>query len=102
MLPGTALDGGNLDFLGIFGRREAAKKKVHHTFGNLESQKEVYFGYGEKHRRIGAAATITPPQTDDNGNAILQSFLSKLFKKKSAEDTLVPPLWGKRIFFCSF
>ena len=27
---------------------------------------------------------------------MLQSFLSKLFKNKSAEDTLVPPLWGKR------
>ena len=29
---------------------------------------------------------------------MLQIFLSKLFKKKSAKDTLVPPLWGKRIF----
>ena len=36
------------------------------------------------------------PQTDDNGNAMLQSFLSKLSKKKSAEDSLIPSLWGKR------
>ena len=27
---------------------------------------------------------------------MFQSYLSKLFKKKPAEDTLVPPLWGKR------
>ena len=27
---------------------------------------------------------------------MLQSFLSKLFKKETAEDTLVPPLLGKR------
>ena len=39
-------------------------------------------------------------KTDDNGNAML---LSKLFKKESAEDTIVPPLWGKRekrLIFC--
>ena len=36
-------------------------------------------------------------QTDDNGNAMFQSYLSKIFKKKKpAEDTLVPPLWGTR------
>ena len=35
-------------------------------------------------------------ETDDNGNAMSQSFLSKLFKKKMAEDSFVPPLWGKR------
>ena len=29
-------------FLGIFGLREAAKKKVRHTFGNLERQKQVF------------------------------------------------------------
>ena len=34
--------------------------------------------------------------TDDNGNAMFQSYISKPFKKKTAEDTLVPPLWGKR------
>ena len=27
---------------------------------------------------------------------MFQSYLSKLFKKKPAEDTLVPPLWGTR------
>ena len=33
----------------------------------------------------------------DNGNAMFQSYLSKIFKKmKPAEDTLVPPLWGTR------
>ena len=41
--------------------------------------------------------------TNDNANVILQSFLSKLsnIKKKSAEDTLVPPLWenGEKTFF---
>ena len=36
------------------------------------------------------------PEIDDNGNVMLQSFLSKLFKNISAEDTLVPPLWEKR------
>ena len=35
-------------------------------------------------------------ETDDNANAMFQSYLSKLFKKKPAEDTLVPPLWGTR------
>ena len=36
-------------------------------------------------------------QTHDNGNAMFQSYLSKIFKKqKPAEDTLVPPLWGTR------
>ena len=35
-------------------------------------------------------------KTDDNGNAMLQSFLCKLFRKETAEDTLVPPLWGTR------
>ena len=36
-------------------------------------------------------------QTYDNGNAMFQSYLSKIFKKKKpAEDTLVPPLWGTR------
>ena len=35
-------------------------------------------------------------ETDDNGNAMFQSYLSKLFKRYiSAEDTLVPP-WRKR------
>ena len=33
-------------------------------------------------------------KTDDNGNAMLQSLLSKnLHFKKWLEDTLVPPLW---------
>ena len=32
----------------------------------------------------------------DNGNAMLQSFLSKLPKLKPPDDSLVPPLWGKR------
>ena len=27
---------------------------------------------------------------------MLQSFISKLFKTKPAEDTVVPPLWGTR------
>ena len=35
-------------------------------------------------------------ETDDNGNAMLQSFIPNYSKKKTAEDTLVPPLWGKR------
>ena len=35
------LDGGNLDLLGIFGFKEAAKKKVRHTFGDFESRKQV-------------------------------------------------------------
>ena len=36
-------------------------------------------------------------QTYDNGNAMFQSYLSKILKKKKpAEDTLVPPLWGTR------
>ena len=26
----------------------------------MESQKQIYFGYGVKNRRIGAAATINP------------------------------------------
>ena len=30
-------------------------KKVRHTLGNLESGKQVYFGYRVKNRRIGAA-----------------------------------------------
>ena len=38
-------------------------------------------------------------QTDDNGNAMLQSFISKLSKNKSAEDTLVPPPWKNFFFF---
>ena len=33
---------------------------------------------------------------DDDGNAMFQSYLYKLSKKKPAEDTLVPPLWGTR------
>ena len=46
-------------------------------------------------------------EADANGNTMLQSFVSRLFKEKSAEDTLVPPLWEKRnkksvfIFICS-
>ena len=39
------------------------------------------------------ASTAGP---DDNGNVMFQGILSKLFKKKPAEDTVVPPLWGKR------
>ena len=35
----------------------------------------------------------TAPETDDNENAMFQSFVSKLSKNMSAEDTLVPPLW---------
>ena len=35
-------------------------------------------------------------ETDDNGNAMFQSYVSKLFEKKTAKDTLVPPLWGTR------
>ena len=35
-------------------------------------------------------------KTDDNGNAMLHSFLHKTIQKKSAEDTLVPPRWEKR------
>ena len=35
--------------------------------------------------------------TYDNGNSMFQGYLSKIFKKKKpAEDTLVPPLWGTR------
>ena len=40
--------------------------------------------------------TFFSSKTDDNGNALFQSYLSKLLKKKTAEDTLVPPLWGTR------
>ena len=35
-------------------------------------------------------------KTGDNGNAMFQSYLSKIFKKKPVEDTLVPLLWGTR------
>ena len=35
-------------------------------------------------------------ETNANGNAMFQSYHSKLSKKKPAEDTLVPPLWGTR------
>ena len=35
-------------------------------------------------------------QTNDNGNAMLQFFLSELFFYKTVEDPLVSPLWGKR------
>ena len=35
-------------------------------------------------------------KTDDNGNAMFQSYLPNYSKKKPAEDTLVPPLWGTR------
>ena len=38
-------------------------KKVRHTFGNLDSQKQVYFEYGFKNKRIGAAAIIDPSST---------------------------------------
>ena len=31
---------------------------------------------------------------------MFQSYLSKLFKKKPAEDALVPPLWGTREKTC--
>jgi len=35
-------------------------------------------------------------KTDDNGNVMFQSYLSKLLIKKPPEDTVVPPLWGTR------
>ena len=35
-------------------------------------------------------------KTDDNRNAMLHVFFQNYSKKKSAEDTVVPPLWGKR------
>ena len=35
-------------------------------------------------------------EADDNGNAMLQSIFPNYSKKKSAKDTLVPPVWGKR------
>ena len=44
----------------------------------------------------GIALKKKKVSTDANGNAMLQSFVSKQFKKNSAEDVLVPPLWGKR------
>ena len=54
------LDGDNLDISGIFRLREVAKKKVRHTFANLESQNQVYFGYGVKSRRIGSSNNYPP------------------------------------------
>ena len=36
------------EFSGL--EREVAKRKESHTFGNFESQKQAYFGYGMKNR----------------------------------------------------
>ena len=47
-------------FWGYSGLEKRPKKKVRHTFRNLESQKQVYSGYGVKNRRIGASALMNP------------------------------------------
>ena len=66
-------------------------------------------GKNKKHirKRLGkgtlnTCANFSGSKADDIGNAMSQSYLPKLFKKKPAEDTLVPPLWGTReenVFF---
>ena len=53
---------GNLNFfLGISGLGEVAKKKgaPHVVCHNFESQKQIYFWYRVKNRRIGAEAILT-------------------------------------------
>ena len=56
------LDGDITWILGEFSSVEKRpKKKALHTFGNLESQKQVYLWCGVKNRRIGAAATFNNP-----------------------------------------
>ena len=70
---------------------------------SLASSIDVCRGLGNLPLRINIWLSYS--QTDDNANAMLQSFLPKRFKKKWAEDTLVPPLWGKReknVFFLFF
>ena len=46
--------------------------------------------------------TKTVSETDANGKTMLQSFVSKVSKKKAVEDTLVPPLSKKRGGECFF
>ena len=85
-------------FLGFFGLREAAKKTIRHTFGNLESQKQVSFGYGVTNGRIEAAAIIDPlrPMKHD---AAKFSFPNCL-KKKSVELSYRRYVEnGKKLFF---
>ena len=65
-------------------------------------------GKNKKHirKRLGkgtlnTCANFSGSKADDIGNAMSQSYLPKLFKKKPAEDTLVPPplgTQGKNVF----
>ena len=57
-----------LIILGISGVEKRPKKKVRHAFGDLESQKQVNFGYGMKNRRTGAAAITNPPHPPKEKN----------------------------------
>ena len=76
------LDGGNLDFL-VSGLEKRPKKKVRHTLGIVESKEQVYFGYGVKNRRIGAAAMLNPPHPPKKGTE--NEAKKKKHKKREEE-----------------
>ena len=69
-------------FKGTFGLREAANKRNATRLVTWKAKNGYIFGYGMKNRRTGSPGKNNPPQTDDTGNAMIQSFLSKLFKKE--------------------
>ena len=64
MLPGTTylrLDRGNLDGSAFFlCLREAAKKEVRHTFGNLKNPKRYILGMGYKLDEYEQQECVTP------------------------------------------
>ena len=68
-----------------------SQRLVEHLYSSPCSQNEP------RNRTLpGLQITLLVTQTDDNGNAMFQSDLSKLFKNEPAEDTLVPLLRGTR------
>ena len=60
---------------------------VRHTFGDLESQKQVCFGYGVKNRITGAAATINPPHPPKKKNGKQSETKGKKREKRGLEPT---------------
>ena len=62
-------------------------------------QRPVINNSPSEKRWVHSAALValqpTDMKADAKGNTMLQSFVSKIFQKRSAEDILVPPLWEK-------